>query len=89
MNPKQEDKDLKIKHFGFLVSAFLLVISNIGLVNEWSITPFLFIVTMYFLTGSLWGIGLIRGFYYIFRKVFFQENNSKDSKASGDHFSKN
>jgi hypothetical protein len=85
---KPEDKDIHVKRFGYVVSAILLVISNIALVNESAYTPILFILTMYFLTGSLWGPGLIRVFYNLFGKQLFKDESGQP-KSDTDHFSKN
>jgi hypothetical protein len=85
MKSKQKEI-LNIKRFGYVVSAILLILANIGLVNEWSVTPIIFIFTMYFLTGSLWAPNLIRIFYTHFGKYLFREDNSQPNK---DRFSKN
>ncbi|KAA3611232.1 MAG: hypothetical protein D8M58_14770 [Calditrichaeota bacterium] len=89
MSSKQPNETAKIKQFGYVVSAVLLIISNIGLINEWPYTPIFFILMMYFLTGSLWGPGLIRIFYNIFGKHFFKNENEGENKPGSDHFSKN
>lgn len=63
LNGVTSGKDLPVKRFGYLLSALLVVLSNIGLVEAWPATPWLFLITMYFLTGSLWIPALIRPFY--------------------------
>lgn len=89
MDPAQKDDSLNVKRFGYVISAILLVLSNVGLANEWAFTPLIFIFTMYFLTGSLWAPGLIRIFYSSFGKYMSREKKNQQSKSGTDHFSKN
>ncbi len=89
MDPKQKENNLNIKRFGYIISAVLLVLSNLGIVFEWAFTPIIFIFTMYFLTASLWAPRLIRVFYNSFGKYIFRENTNQKTKSVDDHFSKN
>jgi len=61
-------KDLPVKRFGYILSALFVIASNVSLYNNWMLTPWLFLVTMYLLTGSLWAPALIRPFYKLFGK---------------------
>jgi len=89
MVSKPKTEILKIKQFGYVISAVLLVLSNIALINESPSTPFIFIVTMYFLTASLWAPRLIKVFYTSFGKYLFKNNNNQNKQTDTDHFSRN
>jgi hypothetical protein len=90
MNDKQKEEILNSKRFGYVVSAILLIISNISLINKWSVTPLLFLITMYFLTAALWIPALIKPFYKVFKNFLDKRTGKKDdSKNSGDYFLKN
>ena len=70
MNAKQKEEILYTKRFGYVISAIGVIISNISLINNWPITPVLFLITMYFLTGALWAPFLIKPIYQFFGKPF-------------------
>ena len=90
MSNKQKNDMLQIKRFGYVLSALFIVISNISLINNWSFTPVLFLITMYFLTGALWAPSLIKPFYQLFGKNLKKNSSSEDkSESSKDLFSKN
>ena len=61
-------KDIPVKRFGYILSALFVIASNVSLYNNCMLTPWLFLVTMYLLTGSLWAPVLIRPFYKLFGK---------------------
>jgi len=84
-----ENNNINIKRFGFVLSAFLIIISVISLMNQWAVTPILFIIMMYFLTASLWAPALITGLYNSFGKYIVSESTSKDPKDSSDIFNNN
>jgi len=65
----QKTEITKIKQTGYLISGFGVVISNIGMVRNWSITPIILLITMYFLAGSLWFPILIKPFYNFLFKM--------------------
>jgi len=88
MTDKQQKEILDIKRFGYVISALLLIIANISLINKWPATPILFLITMYFLTGALWLPALIKPFYLIFKKHFIKDSDNQSS-TSKDIFSKN
>lgn len=71
-------ENLPIKRFGYLISAIFLIFSVISLIKNWSITPLLFLLTMYLLTGSLWIPSLIKPFYNIFGKYIVRPNGDED-----------
>lgn len=87
IDPQQETQ--YIKRFGYVISAVLLIISNISLIENWTATPYIFLITMYFLTGALWGPALIKPFYRLFARYFLKNSDKDDTKASEDLFSKN
>ncbi|RMH62905.1 MAG: hypothetical protein D6677_08685 [Calditrichaeota bacterium] len=63
MSERNDPELTAVRRFGYLLSFILIIIANIGLINEWAATPILFLITMYFLTGSMWASALIRPFY--------------------------
>jgi hypothetical protein len=89
MNDKQQLEILNTKRFGYVISAFFVVISNISLINKWPFTPLLFLITMYFLTGALWIPVLIKPFYNIFKKSLGKHSQDNSSDKSKDIFSEN
>lgn len=88
MNDEQKKEILFIKRFGYVISAVFVIISNISLINKWPITPILFLITMYFLTGALWAPFLIKPFYLFFGKPFSKKTDNQ-SDNSKDIFSEN
>lgn len=88
-NDKRKSEILSIKRFGYVISTVFLILSNISLINEWSATPIIFIITMYFLTGALWGPALIKPFYYLFSKYIIKLPDSSNSEIKKDLFSDN
>ena len=87
---KQTSDILNIKRFGYVISALLIIASNISLIKNWNATPILFLITMYFLTGALWAPFLIKPFYKLFgKRLFKNQNGDEQSKDSNDLFSKN
>jgi len=87
MRKEQNYRQIDITRFGYIVSAIFLVISNIALINEWPTIPIWFIITMYFLTGSLWAPKLIKPFYGLIGKYIIKESKDKDDIT--DSFNKN
>lgn len=87
----QNNNTLYIKRFGYVISALFIVVSNISLIKNWPATPWLFLVTMYLLTGALWAPSLIKPFYNLFGKNLFKGSDDEDdsSKDSKDLFSNN
>ena len=81
--------EYKIKRFGYVVSAVLLLASNIALIKNWQITPVIFLITMYFLTGALWGPRLIKPLYIISKKLLFRRSKKKKTDIDKNLFSKN
>lgn len=74
---------LALKRFGYLLSAVSLVVSVISQVNGWKATPFLFLLTMYLVTGSLWMPVLIKPLYRLFGKYIVPANDpGKESDQS-------
>ena len=74
---KTTKENMPIKRFGYLVSAACIIISTISMVNNWNATPWLVIITMYFLTGSLWIPVIIKPFYLLVMKMGKKEGNVK------------
>jgi len=89
MNDKQKEEILYIKRFGYVISAIFIILSNISLINNWTITPLLFLITMYFLTAALWAPLLIKPFYKLFGKPFINNSDDDQSGNSKDIFSEN
>ena len=71
-------KDLQVRRFGYLLSGMILVFTVIAMVMESTMLPWLFLILMYFVTGSLWLTGLIKPFYILFGKRLFPTNNSNE-----------
>lgn len=84
---KTTEKNLSVKHFGYVVSAILVIVSTVSMMNNWIVTPWLFLITMYFLTGSLWIPVLIRPFYLLWSKLRIVKKQSK--KEDNSFFSSN
>jgi len=89
MNAKQKEEILYTKRFGYVISAIGVIISNISLINNWPITPVLFLITMYFLTGALWAPFLIKPIYQFFGKPFSKRSDDNQSSSSKDIFNEN
>ena len=77
-----------VKRFGYLLSAIFLILANLSLIFKWPATPWLFIITMYLLTGSLWIPLLIKPLYIIFGKYVVKDNlgdqNFKDQQINNN-----
>ncbi|MEJ2544917.1 MAG: hypothetical protein P8Y99_12695 [Calditrichaceae bacterium] len=84
---KTTKKNLPVKYFGYVISAILIVISTISMMNNWTATPWLFLITMYFLTGSLWIPVLIKPFYLLWCKLGIFKKESK--KENDSYFKSN
>ena len=65
--PTQENR--AVKHFGYILSALFLSATGIASLGHSSLTPWLFLITMYLLTGSLWLPVLIKPFYKGFMRI--------------------
>ena len=90
MMDEHKPENLNIKRFGYVISALLLIISNISLISNWPSTPILFLITMYFLTGALWAPFLIKPFYQLFGKNLFKNTDDNEQlNNSDDLFNKN
>lgn len=74
---KTTKKNLPVKRFGYLISALFLIVAVIAMINQWSITPPLFLLTMYLLTGSLWIPSLVRPLYQLFGKYIIKPNEDE------------
>jgi hypothetical protein len=79
---KTTKENMPIKRVGYLISALCVVISTISMLNNWIITPWLFLITMYFLTGSLWIPVLIKPFYILVMKLRKKDNNNKKTNVT-------
>jgi len=75
---KTTASNLAVKQFGYLLSALFLLISVTGMVLEWLYTPWLALITMYFLTGSLWIPSLIKPFYTIIGRYIIKPDSNKN-----------
>ncbi len=84
---KATKKNIHIKRFGYLLSALLIIITSIGVISNWSAVPWLFLVTMYFLTGSLWIPVLIKPFYKLFGKYIVKPE--KENVEKEEYFNEN
>lgn len=81
---KTTKENLPVKRFGYLISAVLIIIVLISMMNNWMATPWLFLAAMYFLTGSLWIPVLIKPFYLLIVKLFMKNNGNKTDKGAKD-----
>ena len=84
-----KNEELNIKRFGYVISALLLIFSHVALISKWPVTPFLFLLTMYFLTGSLWTPVLVKPFYLLLLKVIDLSGKGKNKQGDKDFFNKN
>ncbi len=87
-------QNLPVKRFGYILSAVFLVLSNVAYVLDWQATPYLFLFTLYLLTGSLWIPALIRPFYRWFGKYLIKPHDNmsdsgKKSEDQSEYFSEN
>lgn len=87
--PDEKMEILSVKRFGYVISAVLLLLSNISLFNKWPATPIIFLVTMYFLTGSLWIPAIIKPFYRLFGKYLIKPTDTSKPEIDKDVFSNN
>ncbi len=81
---KTTDENRSIKRFGYVLSLIFIVISNVGMALEWWFSGWLYLLTMYFLTGSLWMPILIAPFYRLFKLAnnLLQKPHKKSIKKS-------
>ena len=89
---KTTTTNLAVKQFGYLLSALLLLAAVTGMVFEWTFTPWLVLITMYFLTGSLWIPSLIKPFYALMGRHIikpFTEKNEELNDSDNGRFHKN
>jgi len=84
---KTTKENLPVKRFGYLISALFLVTAVIGMINMWSVTPLLFLITLYLLTGSLWIPALVRPLYRLFGKYIVKPD--EDDQDSDTFFNAN
>ncbi|GEM_PF-6270037 len=82
---KVTKENLPIKRFGYLVAGILVLFTGIGTLAEWSFVPYLFLITMYFLTGCLWIPALIKPFYRLFGKYIIKPAPSQPSTKEYFH----
>ena len=66
---KPDNTNRDLKYFGYILSTLFLIFTGIALVGHSSLTPWLFLITMYLLTGSLWISGMIRPLYKWYRRI--------------------
>ena len=76
-----------LKRFGYIFSAALIIFSTISMMNNWIITPWLVLLTLYFLTGSLWIPVLIKPFYLLARRP--GKKKKDESKEDDKYFNPN
>ncbi len=84
---KTTAENLAIKRFGYLLSALLLIASVIAMVAESNSFPWLFLITMYLLSGSLWMPKLIQPLYQLLGKYLplaAQADNAVQSDEAHD-----
>jgi hypothetical protein len=72
-------RNLRGRNAGYLISAALIVISVAGLSLNWRITPFLYLLTMIFLTITLW-------MPQVLTRIFESRAGEKQNK---DYFNRN
>jgi len=82
-----------LKYFGYLLSVVFLIASVAATLRHSSLTPWLFLITMYFLTGCLWTPILIKPFYLLFGRFIIKpkiepgrdKSNSDKNGLNEDH----
>ena len=60
---KPTEENIPVKRFGYLFSAFFLVLTAMAMLIKSTLLPLLFVAAMYFIGGSLWIPALIKPFY--------------------------
>ncbi|MBN2425503.1 MAG: hypothetical protein JXR46_00360 [Calditrichaceae bacterium] len=78
-----------IKQFGYLLSALLIVLTVISQYKQWPATPWLYLLTLYFLTGSLWIPVLIKPFYLLFTKFIVKTKRDSGQAETLKKINKN
>jgi len=81
---KTTAENLAIKRFGYLLSAMFLVASVVAMMAESISFPWLFLITMYLLSGSLWMPKLIRPVYHLFGKYLPLTDPDRDASQSNE-----
>ena len=71
-------ENLPVKRFGYLLSGILVIITVVSMMLKWAITPLIFLITMYFLTGALWIPLLIKPFYRLFGKYLVKPEEGEE-----------
>lgn len=64
-------KNLQLKQFGYILSAIFLILTVTAMLLESRLLPWIFLFTMYVLSGSLWMPVLIKPLYYLLGRHFF------------------
>jgi hypothetical protein len=80
---------MQLKQFGYIISAIIIILTVISEYSGWTSTPWLYILCLYFLTGSLWITALIRPFYSLFISLFRKTGADDKNSEIKDKFSKN
>jgi len=73
-----------VKRFGFLISAVFLILTVLAMLIKSVTMPWLFLITMYLLTGSLWTPILIRPLYKLFGKYLVPEAEKEVKEKAHD-----
>ncbi len=60
---KATEENVSVKRFGYLFSAFFLILTAAAMLIKSTLLPLVFIAAMYFIGGSLWVPALIKPFY--------------------------
>jgi hypothetical protein len=73
-----------VKRFGYLISSVFLLLTVIAMLVHSVAVVWLFLITMYLLTGSLWAPPLIRPLYRIFGKYLVPSETRKPEEKTHD-----
>lgn len=81
---KVTEQNIAVKRFGYLLSAVFLMATVIAMAVESALLPWIFLGTMYTLSGTLWMPVLIKPFYSLFGKYLIPSSGNSISKPENN-----
>ena len=73
-----------IKRFGYLISSVFLLLTVGAMLAQSAAVVWLFLITMYLLSGSLWAPLLIRPLYHLFGKYLVPAEQPEAKEKPND-----
>ena len=74
-------QNIQLKQFGYILSAIFLILTVVAMVLDSRLLPWLFIITLYILSGSMWMPVLIKPFYSLIGKYMFWKSVKQVGEA--------